>query len=330
VPFENFDLVEGAANVVTLLDNQDDAFAEIPLGGRTFNFYGTTYGSLFVNTNGLITFGGGTNSAFNSDLTQSPAQAAIAVLWDDWRTDVSLGGATNSSVLYQIDTANNRLIIEWNDVPNLNGGGAATFQAILQLNTGGAPGAVTLNYRDVITANANFDNGRSATVGIKNAGIQGIPISSEVIQGNQMVLLARDGGGPGAGFIRDTRALRFTLDTGTVPAVSARVSITNVQATDQLLVNATRGNDFIELDNALVANSRVGLPATLIGGPGSDTIIDGLGADTLVADSGLRNQADDGVDVLRSTDGTPGDTLIGRQGTDTFETNPNDIIIFTI
>jgi Ca2+-binding RTX toxin-like protein len=78
-----------------------------------------------------------------------------------------------------------------------------------------------------------------------------------------------------------------------------------------------------------VSNSRVRLPATLVGGAGNDTIFDGLGIDWLFADSGYTNQPTDGVDELHSTDDTPGDTLVGRIGVDTFEIDAGDIIIPT-
>ena len=48
-----------------------------------------------------------------------------------------------------------------------------TFQAILQLNTGATPGAITFNYPDLDTGESTFDEGNGATVGIKDAGPQG-------------------------------------------------------------------------------------------------------------------------------------------------------------
>src|SRR5207248_9884401 len=128
----------------------DDASAAISLGSNTFNFYGTTYtaSQIFVSDNGLITFTSAITTSNNSDLSTSPTQAAIAVVWDDWTTNAatSSAGATNDCVLYQLDAVNNRLIIEWNAIRRvgITSLGDVTFQAILQLNTGSVAGNITL------------------------------------------------------------------------------------------------------------------------------------------------------------------------------------------
>src|SRR5262249_11295035 len=155
----------------------DDDTAAVNLGSNTFNFFGITYtgaSSLFASSNGLITFGSAEDTSGNTDLTFAPSQAAIAPLWDDWRTDLDL----NDQVLgkFEDTTADgvaDRLIIEWNQVQHYDTSPSdVTFQAILQLNTGATPGAITFNYPDLDTGDA-YRNGFSATVGIKDAGSQG-------------------------------------------------------------------------------------------------------------------------------------------------------------
>src|SRR5262249_40289602 len=49
----------------------------------------------------------------------------------------------------------------------------ATFQAVLQLNSGTADGVVTLNYRDLDVGSTTADGGGSATVGIRAADAAG-------------------------------------------------------------------------------------------------------------------------------------------------------------
>ena len=106
------------------------------------------------------------------------------------------------------------------------------------------------------------------------------------------------------------------------------LTIAGVEPADTLLVSASYGDDRVELENPDVTNSRVRLPAVVFGGPGNDTLFDGLGADRLFADSAYTNLAGDGTDVLSSTDGTPGDVLVRKAGTDTVAaSDPGDTII---
>ena len=59
-PFLPVNLVSGAPGVFTIIQYADDTSVGVDLGSNRFNFYGTTYSganSLFVSSNGLITFG---------------------------------------------------------------------------------------------------------------------------------------------------------------------------------------------------------------------------------------------------------------------------------
>lgn len=172
------DLVPGAPGVFnTGLVGDDPPGLPIDLGSNTFRFYGQSYtgnNQLFVSANGLITFGSGNSAFSNTDFTSSPTQAAIAPAWDDWRAD------NGGSVLYQFrdlngDGTNDELIIEWSTVPHFSNvsAGNATFQAILELNTGSANGNIIFNYPDLSIINTPIDEAGSATVAIKAADAQG-------------------------------------------------------------------------------------------------------------------------------------------------------------
>jgi hypothetical protein len=161
------DLVIGAPGVNTLLNGLASSSAVLNLpAGNTFNFYGTNYSQLFPNTEGLITFVTGSTSSTNSDLSTTPTQAAIAAFWDTFSTSVQgAGAATDSAVLWTID--GNNLIIEWSDLAaTTTANGSITVQAILELNTGSAPGRIRINYPDVTVNNS------TAAVGIKDVGTQ--------------------------------------------------------------------------------------------------------------------------------------------------------------
>jgi methionine-rich copper-binding protein CopC len=176
-PFESLDLVIGQPGVSILVNGSDDATGQINLGANTLNYYGTTYtgasSTVYANPNGLMSFGTSTTNWTNGDLTSSPTQRALAILWDDWRTDGSAApGATDSAVLYKID--GDRLIVEWSDVCNrTQSQGAVTFQAILQLNTGATPARIIFNYVDTVHDSATYSNGASSSVGIKDTATQG-------------------------------------------------------------------------------------------------------------------------------------------------------------
>src|SRR5205085_511030 len=76
-------------------------------------------------------------------------------------------------LLGKIDTTNNTLLVEWNQVQHYSGTGTGeTFEAILQLDTGATNGDIILNYGNLASGDGN-QNGASATVGVKDVGTQG-------------------------------------------------------------------------------------------------------------------------------------------------------------
>ncbi|MFV1968498.1 MAG: proprotein convertase P-domain-containing protein, partial [Pirellulaceae bacterium] len=169
--FQNIDLVLGATNVTTVVNSTSSINFAFDLGTNTFNYYGTSYSGasdLYVSPNGWITFGSAFNFEFdNFDMTTSlfTGRQFLAPFMDDLTTFFSGTGATDSAVLAKLDAGNNQLILEWSDVRNQSIDAVATFQAILELNTGTRAGDIIFNYVDVDFGNATYDNGASATVG---------------------------------------------------------------------------------------------------------------------------------------------------------------------
>ncbi|HEV3443853.1 MAG TPA: SdrD B-like domain-containing protein, partial [Gemmataceae bacterium] len=172
-PYQNIELFgQNDPNVFTIVNNGDDVSSPVNLGNNSFNFYGTSYtgnNQLFVNTNGLITFGQSDIAWTNTDLSTSPREPAIAPLWYDW-----LSSSTTPMILGKfVDTTGsgtpNELIIEWHAVqahptiPN-----PIEWQVVLQLNTGASPSDILLNYVNLNTGIASLNNGGSATVGIED------------------------------------------------------------------------------------------------------------------------------------------------------------------
>jgi large repetitive protein len=153
------ELHPGDAGVTSILDGIDDANVGISLGGASFNFNNTNYTSVFVSSNGLITFGSGTSIYQNNNLstttfdTYTLNMPAIAVYWDDLVTRNN----ANDQILYKLQDNNgdgvpDQLIVEWYKNTYYIGAGDITFQAVLDLNTGAIPGNITLNYQDLTLA----------------------------------------------------------------------------------------------------------------------------------------------------------------------------------
>jgi len=165
------DLQIGGAGVTTVLDNADDATQAIHLLSDSFTFMGTTYtgaSSLFASSNGLLTFGSGSTAYDNTSLAGSLTVPAIAVYWDDL---VANRSSADAVLTRRLDTTgdgiNDQLIVEWSDVQSyLAGGSTASFQAVLQLNTGSVDGDITLNYLDTDFGLSSISHGASATVGV--------------------------------------------------------------------------------------------------------------------------------------------------------------------
>jgi hypothetical protein len=148
----------------TLVD-ADFSFATITPAGFSFNFYGRNYTTFYLSTKGHITFGSGSTDSSPGDLTTRPPQATIAPLWEDIVT-TSTGSNPDRGVYWQVKGtgADQRLIVQWENVHTFGSSGLFTFEAVLSNN-----GSFQYNYQSL----ANTNEGRSASVGVKDAGTQG-------------------------------------------------------------------------------------------------------------------------------------------------------------
>src|SRR5262249_24548160 len=145
-----FENISATGTVISGLTGTDDASVSIPIGFN-FPFYGTTNNSVFVSSNGLLTFGSANTEYSNADLTTDPTQAAIAPFWDDFL----ISGGTSSSVRYQVlgSGISQHLTIQWNQVTFFSGGTSGdtlTFEAQLY-----ADGRIQFNYADLTSGSAS-------------------------------------------------------------------------------------------------------------------------------------------------------------------------------
>ncbi|WP_406694478.1 N,N-dimethylformamidase beta subunit family domain-containing protein [Singulisphaera sp. Ch08] len=236
-PFEALDLVPGDLGVTTIRATGDNNSNAITLSsGLTFNFYGTSYTTLNVSTNGLITFASANTSGSNANLTSAPTQRAIAPLWDDW---INTTGNAMILAKYEdtnLDGTNDRLILEWNRVQGApTSPTPVTFQAILTLNTGASAGDILFNYPSLATGDSRA-NGASATVGIKDSGTQGanrllvsFNSTSLYVGSSQAIRIVRDAVAPTVALTGPANGAAVT-GTSTVTAnASDNVRVAGVQ-----------------------------------------------------------------------------------------------------
>ena len=137
----------------------DDAALAVPLP-FAFSFYGTSYNSAFVSTNGNLNFLAPVTTFSNTAIpsTATP-NAAIYPMWDD----LNVVAGTGSMWTRTTGTAPNRsFLIEWRNVNFF--GSTLTVDVEAQLNE---DGTIVTRYRN-LGADPR-EQGNSATVGIENA-----------------------------------------------------------------------------------------------------------------------------------------------------------------
>ncbi|GEM_PF-3201517 len=232
--------------------NADDGrvIRDIPF---PFTYYGNTFDSVKLVTNGWISFTTSNTSTTFSNVA-IPATAApndaVYPLWDD--LDLRNSGQVN----FYHDVANNRFIIQYTNVPHYGTTpplGPYTFQVILY-----ADGRILFQYLDV------NDPVNSATVGMENgSGTVGLQVvfNAAYLHDNLAVLLAKDvswiSENPTSGTVApgDSVKVVLTFDTnGLSPA-----------ETDYTAALQIESNDFANTPKTIpihliVGSSTVGVP----------------------------------------------------------------------
>ncbi len=256
-------ILVGANNELHTLRKND-------LGGFTFDFYNQTYNQVLVGSNGIITFEldrrSGTvqnNRPGNDNLTDLPAVATIAPLWDDLiidsRIDPNDDSQPNDAAVYWVhDTSagNNRLIIQYDKVRFTSNSevGDITFQVILDANTG----YVHFNYANLDTS--QFGNGgEGASVGIKDTGNQG---------SNRLLLAFNDGPN---NFVGTKVSTKIGTDIATPPTKDYYGFNLLKGERTTLALDLFGGNALLELHNA---SGQLAVGTNIASN--SDTVIDGF------------------------------------------------------
>jgi subtilisin family serine protease len=140
----------------------DDAATLVTLP-FAFSFYGTSYSSANVTTNGLVSFTDASTSWANTGIPNAGSpNTAIYPYWDDLYVDSPTANVYTASLG---SAPNRQFVIEWRNVRYF--GDAARrvgFEVILNEN-----GDVQTMYKDIAPGDG-LEMGNSATVGIENQG----------------------------------------------------------------------------------------------------------------------------------------------------------------
>ncbi|CUJ13903.1 Hint domain-containing protein [Cognatishimia activa] len=289
--------------------NNDDGSIEIDLtsvfGDAGINFFGTYYQSLYLNSNGLITFEG-PQTAYTPSGISGLSEPAIAPFWSD--VDVNKGG----EIYWDIDEESGQITITWDDVApyrNASTAGTNSFQVVI---TSTGDGNFTVEY---IYENIDWTNGYTgdATVGVTDGGDNDFELEGS---GDGSILNTFEGNDFDVG--QDDGVWSFGVRDGE-PDYRDYV----VEGTDSgEVIDAS----FVDEDGDRVDNADHFDDSNndeIAAGGGNDSVLAGLGDDTIRGDAGddtLLGEA--GNDILDG--GVGDDSLVGGAGNDTFVYQPGD------
>jgi|GEM_PF-2272577 len=149
-------------------DDQSKAFT-LPF---SFNFYGTTYNSVYVCSNGFLSFTSDSRAYRPADIpnTGTP-NALIAPFWRDLTPDAS-GTITYTST-------SSYFVVTWNNVKNYSNSNRQTFQVILYSN-----GEIVFQYKTVsndVTTSIGIEN-QDGSDGVKYAYSSSAPYDYSAIK----------------------------------------------------------------------------------------------------------------------------------------------------
>ncbi|MEZ5912906.1 MAG: Hint domain-containing protein [Paracoccaceae bacterium] len=282
--------------------NNDDGSIQVDttsvFGAGGINFGGTNYTSVYINSNGNISFGSA-NTDYQSASLATETQPIIAPFFAD--VDITKGG----EIYWDLDPATNSLTVTWHDVAPYSGSGTNSFQLRLTA-TGDGNFTVEFLYEDIQWTNGG---GSTAQTGMTDGGSLDYILEGS---GNPTALLTYetndfDGGDPAGSFL-------VTVEDG-------------APLTPDGVVDGTDGDDAIDTSFIDAGGDQVdgsdGVNDVIDAGAGNDTVSAGTGNDTVYGGSG-----DDvidgggGADVISG--GADNDTISGGTGADTLSGGTGD------
>lgn len=155
----DYDWIDISGSGTALASDADEAlYGPLPMGFN-FDFYGETYSSVRVCSDGWLSFNAGSFNYDNQGIPNAAApNALLAAFWDD------LNPAAHGTIYYQ--AMGDQFIVQFDDVQCWTSGARETFQVIIDAN-----GSIKYQYQTV-------GDPTGCTVGIESpAGDDGILVS---------------------------------------------------------------------------------------------------------------------------------------------------------
>jgi len=235
-------LSTGGANVGSNADDQYDEVLFPP--GFTFPFFGTTYDSMTISTNGALYFGAPPPTRDNGDADDVPSSPgklggyrAIAGLWDD--LDLRVSSRADAGV-YQVVVNPGKVIYRFQGVPCEFDGNVCTGTTPVNFE-------IELNTNGVIKT--RYGSGNVAlfpTVGIGGGGQQAYVITSHTDEQNPKDLT-------------NAAEITFTPRAQTVSTIQLAASTFNANENiGSLQVNVTRSGDLTSVATVNFATNDTG------------------------------------------------------------------------
>ena len=300
-----FDWVD-ISTVGTELNLFDDDFATVDLP-FAFTFFEEDRNTVNVSSNGYLAFESEAFEFFNAPIPdiQLPNNF-VAPFWDD--LDPSAGG----SIYYHSDDAGERFIVQYQDIPRFEDGGALTFEVILE-----SDGSILYQYEEM---SGTLD---SATVGVENFnGTDGLEIAfnESYVEDGLAVSIEPT---PGildpysvvVGSGETVTGIDFGNQQTSPPSPSPGLPIFGTPNNDELnifdgstIVFAGDGNDIVDASQSSGRNQ-------LFGGDGDDE---------LFASNNDRLLGEAGNDILNAAVGSGNNRLFGGDNNDILFAGVND------
>ena len=134
----------------------DDASAGPFDLGFDFSYYGNDFSSLYICSNGFLSFTSNSSSLANVGIpTAAEPNNLLAVFWDD------LNPSAAGQVYYYSDPGHGRFIVSYDGVPHYSNSGSLFFQVILNQD-----GSIVYQY---LSMDDGGHGNNGATIGIENA-----------------------------------------------------------------------------------------------------------------------------------------------------------------